>query len=139
MFYGNTHILCVVTALMIIVSTVGAASAASMSQAELAVAIEALEPNPQGPQGSPPPCQLPPEDAPKEVKDCFDSACNAYLAAYAACNGNPICEISVQFQYALALGHCGTERWATIWYYEGTYGVAFEEREVPSGVTRFDF
>jgi hypothetical protein len=134
MFYGRAHILGGLIALSLITTHV-----AADQQAELSAAIAAIEANPQGPQGQFPPCQSPPEDASKQVKDCFDAACDAYRAAYAACDGDNNCQVLVAFQYSLALGLCGKNSWATVWYYGGTYGVAFEEKDVPEGVVRFDF
>lgn len=96
---------------------------------------------PSQPAPSGPPCQEPPSGSSKEVHDCFDAACDTFTEAWNGCS-DAECRTAALAQYLIDINVCvptQQQPWATIWYFNGTYGVAFEPSAVPEGVVRFDY
>ncbi len=141
MRHSRTHNLgvCIALALSAFSFSASAQHAPSLAEAPLTLAASIDELAAQ-PAQQLPPCQSPPDDASKDMVVCMGNACKAYRDAWANCDSDE-CRTLAAFQYALALGQCGPAQqgWATIWYFNGTYGVAFEPSAVPEGVVRFDF
>lgn len=95
-----------------------------------------------------PPCVEIPPTAPPEVQQCLQNACKAYRVAVAACNGDSECITQAHTIYGMNVSSCWpvvleaaptTKEWATIWYADGTYGVAFDLWDVPEHAVTFEF
>lgn len=116
-----------------------------MATALMGIVLSATA-NPGTPVGSA--CVSYDPDTPQSIIDCLEAECKVFKDAFKACNGDATCEAVARFNYGLAIAACypsmaeaapTTHEWATIWYADGKFGVAFDLWEVPEHATRFEF
>ena len=96
----------------------------------------------QQPQPAGPTCQAIPEDAPQDVQDCAEGACDTYTEKYNNCD-TPECRAAASLQYAYEVGQCWQElqmdeTWAVFWYSGDSFGVNFNN-QIPSDAVVFLF
>ena len=88
-------------------------------------------------------CVSPPDDATIELIECYDIACKQYQDAFNDCEDDE-CRISARNLYFFEVFQCSREKrvapgeWATIWYFDGEYGVSFDQK-APEGASQFQF
>ena len=91
-----------------------------------------------------PPCLETPPGASNELTLCLALACKEYQVAVENCSSTA-CVNGAWIDYLLARNACFIQQtnaqheWATIWYADGKYGVAFELWDVPEHAVRFGF
>ena len=101
----------------------------------------------------PPPCADIPSNATPEQEVCLRNACKTFRTDWFNCNGDASCQGQAILDYNTAIQNCSPvlslftlawpvstqHEWATIWYADGKYGVAFDLWDVPTHAVRFGF
>ena len=95
------------------------------------------------PSQAPEPCRDTPPGASAELALCLATACKEYQIAVQNCP-NTACINAAWTSYLAARNECLIQRttqheWATIWYADGKFGVAFDLWDVPTHAVRFGF
>jgi hypothetical protein len=89
-------------------------------------------------------CLETPPGVDQDIADCLNQECKKYQIAVSKC-ATDLCKQQARSQYLDDYAGCFVQKtnnqheWATIWYADGKYGVAFDLWDVPVHAVRYGF